>query len=139
MERNIIRHPRIGEVYQIKFEGRGSVQDGWRPGVVIQNNIGNIYSPNIIAVPLTSALKKEHQPTHVFLPAKEVGLKLDSVVLCENPETISKESVGKYITNIPQKYMSEIATALMFSIPMLCFLKEKEISNIWYKTSKLVL
>lgn len=52
------RVPQIGEVYLMKFGGSGSEQSGWRPGVVFQNNMGNAYSPNIIALPLTSSLKK---------------------------------------------------------------------------------
>lgn len=52
------KYPRIGEVYNMYFNGTGSEQSGWRPGVVFQNNIGNSKSPNIIALPLTSSLKK---------------------------------------------------------------------------------
>lgn len=50
--------PSIGEVYLMKFNGEGSEQSGVRLGVVFQNNVGNTNSPNIIALPLTSSLKK---------------------------------------------------------------------------------
>ena len=83
---NANRQPQIGDVYLMRFGGSGSEQSGWRPGIVFQNNIGNAYSPNIIALPLTSQIKKANQPTHVILPAKETGLRKDSMVLCENPE-----------------------------------------------------
>lgn len=131
--------PRIGEIYQIKFEGKGSVQSGWRPGLIIQNNIGNCFSPNVIAVPLTSVLKKHNQPTHVLLPADEVGLKIDSIVLCENPETVSKSNIREYITDVPEKYMVKIAEAIMYSMPIISYLNEHEVSAVWYNTSRLVL
>jgi mRNA interferase MazF len=133
------QYPKIGEVYQIKFDGYGSVQQGWRPGIIIQNNIGNKHSPNVIAIPLTSRYKSTHLPTHVLIPAKETGLKLSSLALCENPETVSKEMIGNYITTIPKEYMSKIAEAIMISIPLISFLKPDEVHNVWYKTSELVL
>ena len=71
---------RIGEVYLMKFDGTGNEQQGWRPGVVFQNNTGNQFSPNIIALPMTNSIKKKEQPTHVIIPA-EVGLNRDSMVL----------------------------------------------------------
>lgn len=56
-----IRKPQIGDVYLMRFGGCGNEQKGWRPGLVFQNNLGNQYSPNIIALPLTSAIKKSNQ------------------------------------------------------------------------------
>lgn len=127
--------PKIGEVYQIRFDGFGSVQNGWRPGIIIQNNIGNRTSPNVIAIPLTSVIKRMELPTHVFLPASKTGLKLDSIALCENPETISKELIGNYITRIPENLMSEIAISVMFSMPVISFLSHSKLLDIWRKTS----
>lgn len=131
--------PRIGEVYQIRFDGYGSVQKGWRPGIIIQNDIGNKNSPNIIAIPLTSKIKCTNQPTHVYIPARESGLLVDSVALCENPETISKELIGKLITRIPDRYMAQIAKALMVSMPLISYLNHHELNSVWIKTSELVL
>ena len=82
--------PMIGEVYMMQFECSKCKQNGWRPGVVLQNNVGNIYSPNVIALPLTSAIKKISQPTHVVICAEDTGLWTDGMVLCENPETVPK-------------------------------------------------
>lgn len=129
--------PKIGEVYLIKFEGKGSVQSGLRPGVVIQNNIGNEHSPNIIAVPLTSSIKNLSQPTHVYISAEEAGLKLDSMVLCENPETISKEMVGKKIAVLSDENMARIAKAIMLSIPIISYLNLEEVRNVWSEASTL--
>ena len=58
-------YPRIGDVYYVEFTGVGSVQNGNRPAVVFQNNVGNRYSPNVAVLPMTSKLKKSNQPTHV--------------------------------------------------------------------------
>lgn len=58
MERSI--SPKIGEVYLMNFGGTESEQSGWRPGLIFQNNIGNEYSPNVIALPLTTSLKSQN-------------------------------------------------------------------------------
>lgn len=125
--------PRIGEVYLMNFTGVGSEQHGWRPGVVFQNDIGNSFSPNIIALPLTSSLKKMNQPTHVVLDAEKTGLRMDSMVLCENPSCISKERVGEYITTIPKSYMKQIAAASLLATSAISFLDEETLLSTWQK------
>lgn len=127
------KYPRIGEVYNMYFNGTGSEQSGWRPGVVFQNNIGNSKSPNIIALPLTSSLKKLHMPTHVLVKASDTDLRRDSVVLCENPEKMSKEKVGKYITTLPQKYMKEIAMANLMATSAISFIDRDSLITVWEK------
>ena len=125
---------RIGEIYNMYFQGKGSVQSGWRPGLVFQNNVGNAKSPNIIALPLTSSLKKMNMPTHVLVNASDTGLKRDSLVLCENPETISKENVGVYITTLSEDYMREIAVASLISMSAISFLDKEVLITTWEKT-----
>ncbi|KAI4445331.1 hypothetical protein C823_007838 [Eubacterium plexicaudatum ASF492] len=74
----------------------GSIQSGYRPGIVIQNNIGNKYSPTLIVMPLTSRLKNLEQATHLFIKhSKENGLKRDSILLAEQISTINKEKAKK--------------------------------------------
>lgn len=131
------RVPRIGEVYNMYFEGTGSEQSGWRPGVVFQNNVGNVNSPNIIALPLTSSLKKLYMPTHVLIRASDTGLKRDSMVICENPEKMSKEKVGKYITTLPEKYMREIVKANLIATSAISFLDKDSLISIWETAVKL--
>lgn len=114
--------PRFGEIYTMQFGGTGCEQTGWRPGLVFQNNMGNAYSPNIIALPLTSSLKKRHQPTHVVLPAHLTGLRKDSMVLCENPERMSKERIGNYITTLSEDFLSQIAAAYLLASSALAFI-----------------
>lgn len=130
---NITRAPQIGEVYRMKFGGSANEQCGWRPGLVFQNNIGNTYSPNIIALPLTSILKKANQPTHVIIKSSDTGLKKDSMVLCENPERMSKERIGEYITTLPDEYMKKIAEASLLSSSVISYLDIELLVSVWKK------
>ncbi len=125
--------PRIGEVYNMYFNGTGSEQSGWRPGVVFQNNIGNAKSPNIIALPLTSSLKKLNMRTHVLIKAEDTGLRYDSMVICENPEKMSKEKVGKFITMLPDEYMKEIAIANLIATSAISFIDKDSLLAVWEK------
>ena len=128
---------RIGEVYLMNFEGTGNEQKGIRPGVILQNNVGNIYSPNVIVVPLTTALKKKSQPTHVFVNAKDSGLPRDSIVLCENPKTLSKDKIGSYITEMPANYMEKIAVAYLYATSAISFISKDVLISAWERTIKL--
>jgi mRNA interferase MazF len=134
---NANRQPQIGDVYLMRFCGSGSEQNGWRPGIVFQNNIGNAYSQNIIALPLTSQIKKANQPTHVVLPAKETGLRKDSMVLCENPERMSKDRLGDYLTTIPAKYMAEIAAANILASAAIAYIDPDVLLSLWQKAISL--
>ena len=129
--------PLIGEVYAMNFCGSGSEQSGWRPGVIFQNNVGNAKSPNVIALPLTTSLKKLNMPTHVLLKASDTGLKFDSMVICENPEKMSKEKVGRYITTLSEEQMGEIAKANLMATSAISFLDEKTLVSIWKKSIQL--
>ena len=133
MGNNIVRAPQIGDIYMMKFGGSANEQCGWRPGLVFQNNVGNTYSPNIIALPLTSVLKKANQPTHVVVRANDTGLKRDSMVLCENPERMSKERVGDYITTLSDAYMKQVAEASLLSSSVISFLDIELLVSVWKK------
>ena len=129
--------PRIGEIYFMEFDGVGNEQTGWRPGLVFQNNKGNKYSPNIIALPLTSSTKKITQPTHVFISSSDTGLLRDSVVLCENPQRMSKSRIGSYITTLPESYMKQIAIASLITSSSISFLSPEHILEAWMKAVEL--
>jgi mRNA interferase MazF len=131
------RTPVIGEIYIMYFCGSGSEQSGWRPGVVFQNNLGNAKSPNIIALPLTTSLKKLTMPTHVLLKAAETGLRYDSMVLCENTEKMSKDKMGGYLTTLSEEQMSEIAKANLLATSAISFLDKETLINIWRKSLEL--
>ena len=116
------KSPLFGEVYMVEFTGTCSEQLGKRPAVVFQNNVGNVYSPNVIVLPMTSSIKKMYMPTHVLLSAEEVGLRMDSMVLCENPVTVSKSKVGSYLTTVPDDLMREIAIGHILATASASFL-----------------
>lgn len=129
--------PRIGEVYIVEFDGVGSVQRKKRPAVVFQNNVGNKFSPNVIVLPITSAQKKKGQPTHVLMEAKDSGLCKDSMILCENPQCVSKEQLGDYLTVLPDKYMKQIAAASMLATGAIAYLDMSMLMILLEKAAKL--
>lgn len=77
-------------------DNNGSVQSGYRPGIVIQNDVGNKYSPTLIVMPLTSKMKNLDQATHLLIKCnKENGLRTDSILLAEQISTIDKNKAQK--------------------------------------------
>lgn len=129
---NNTKNPKIGDIYLVYFDGSGNEQKGFRPGLVFQNNVGNEHSPNLIVLPLTSALKKTNQPTHVFIP-KEVGLRKDSMVLCENPKCMSKYKLGEYITTLPEEYRAQVAVGNILSSSAIAFIDPDLLMSVWQK------
>ena len=130
-------HPQIGEIYLMRFDGCGSEQSGWRPGLVFQNNLGNKHSPNIIALPLTSSTKRKTQPTHVKISSASSGLKKDSIVLCENPERMSKDKIGQYLTTLSDEDMKRVAEASLLATSVISFLDVSILIKVWEKASEL--
>lgn len=130
-------NPTLGEVYLVEFAGNGSTQRGLRPAVIFQNNIGNRYSPNVTVLPMTSVVKKLCQDTHVFIPADGTGLRRDSVVLCENPVCIPKDSLGTYLTMLPDKYIGEIAVASLLASSAVAFLSQDEVDGVCKRAREL--
>lgn len=126
----------IGEIYLMNFDGSACEQQGWRPGLVFQNNVGNEFSPNIIALPFTTSIKKIGQPTHVFIP-NEVGLIRDSVILCENPQRMSKDRIGKFLLKLPDSYMSLVAEANMLASSAISYVDPDTLLSIWQKAISL--
>lgn len=79
----------------------GSEQGKKRPAIIIQNDVGNMYSSTTIIVPLTSRLKKTQQSTHAIIKkTKENGLKCDSMALCEQVRAIDKSRICLKIGSI---------------------------------------
>lgn len=130
---NNINEVKQGDIYLYKFIGEDSEQIGLRPALVIQNNKGNFYSNKVIIAPLTSHLKREDISTHIVLPAKETGLKYDSMVELENPITISKNKLQKKIAYAPEKYMKRIAAAWVLSTSIISTLNIKDLVTLYKK------
>lgn len=97
----------------------GSEQGGVRPVLVVQNDVGNKYSPTVIAAAVTSRINKAKLPTHIELGAKEYGLPKDSVVLLEQIRTLDKCRLKDRIGEIPDDVMSKVNRALMISLGFL--------------------
>ena len=93
----------------------GSEQGGVRPVLVIQNDIGNKYSPTVIAAAITSKINKAKMPTHIELSAKEYGLNKDSVILLEQIRTIDKKRLREKIGRIDDELMKSVNDALSIS------------------------
>ena len=91
----------------------GSEQGGIRPVLVIQNNMGNKYSPTVIVSAITSKLNKTKLPTHIELDSEEYGLKSDSIILTEQIRTIDKSRLKEKIGHIDDtNVMNKIDNAL---------------------------
>ena len=91
----------------------GSEQGGIRPVLVIQNNVGNKYSPTVIVSAITSQLNKSKLPTHIELESEEFGLKSDSIILTEQIRTIDKSRLKEKIGHInDERVMNKIDNAL---------------------------
>lgn len=95
-------------------ETRGSEQNGIRPVLVIQNNIGNKYSPTVIVTPLTSKVKNKGQPTHVVLNC-ECGLSEKSMALLEQIRTLDRFRLRQYISSIDEQTIQSIDAAIAAS------------------------
>ena len=94
-----------GEIYYANLSPViGSEQDGIRPVLVVQNNIGNKYSPTIIVVAITSKLKN-NLPTHVKFDGEKYGLEKESVILVEQIRTLDKSRLIKKVGMVDEKIM----------------------------------
>ncbi len=93
----------------------GSEQGGIRPVLIIQNDIGNKYSPTVIAAAITSQINKAKMPTHIELGAKEYGLNKDSVILLEQIRTIDKRRLRERIGHLDEALMAKVNDALLIS------------------------
>ena len=94
----------------------GSEQGGVRPVLIVQNNVGNKYSPTIIAAAITSQLGKAKLPTHIPIPAGDFGLPKDSVVLLEQIRTLDKRRLKEKIGELPINLMMRVNEALLISL-----------------------
>lgn len=96
----------------------GSEQGGIRPVLIVQNDVGNKYSPTIIAAAITSRINKAKMPTHIELSANVYGLNKDSVVLLEQIRTIDKRRLKEKIGRLDSGMMTRIDKALYISFGM---------------------
>ena len=93
----------------------GSEQGGVRPVLIVQNDVGNKYSPTVIVAAVTSQINKAKLPTHIELSAEKYGLPKDSVVLLEQVRTLDKRRLREKIGSVDELKMQKINKALFIS------------------------
>ncbi len=99
----------------------GSEQGGVRPVLVIQNDIGNKYSPTIIVAAITSQINKAKLPTHIEISSSDYGLPKDSVVLLEQIRTIDKKRLREKVGHFDEDMMNKVDDCLKISIGLIDF------------------
>lgn len=94
----------------------GSEQGGVRPVLIVQNDVGNKYSPTVIAAAITSRMGKAKLPTHIDIYADRVGLQKDSVILLEQVRTIDKRRLGEKMGHLDPATMNAVNNAITISL-----------------------
>ena len=112
-----------------------SEQGGIRPVIVIQNDIGNKYSPTLIVLPITSEIKKENMPTHCILHKSiKNGLKVDSMVLAEQIRVIDKSRILDYIGHLDNaNEQNNVINSYLANIT-----GKKKYSSVWSKIISMI-
>ena len=106
-----------GEIYYADLSPVvGSEQGGVRPVLVIQNDIGNKFSPTVIIAAITSQLTKAKLPTHIELDKDKYNLAKDSVVLLEQIRTLDKRRLKEKVCSIDCITMNQVDVAMMISL-----------------------
>ena len=105
-----------GEMYYADLSPAvGSEQDGYRPVLILQNDVGNYFSPTVVIAAISGNPKKTKMPTHYLLPAGN-GLDTPSVVLLEQLRTIDKRRIDKYIGRLNEQAMQGINQSIAVSM-----------------------
>ena len=110
---------RRGDIYYADLRPViGSEQGGVRPVLIIQNDIGNKYSPTIICAAITSKMNKAKLPTHIEIQASKYKMVKDSVILLEQLRTIDKKRLHDQICHLDEDIMEEVKRALKISLEL---------------------
>ena len=112
---------RRGDIYYADLRPVvGSEQGGLRPVLIIQNDVGNRYSPTVIAAAITSRISKTKLPTHIDVqcsvtPDDEVGLSCDSIILLEQVRTLDKRRLKERMGHLDEATMNKVNDAMRVS------------------------
>ena len=107
---------RRGDIYYADLSPViGSEQGGLRPVLIVQNDVGNKYSPTVIAAAITSRTSKSKLPTHIEVYADEYGLAKDSVILLEQIRTIDKARLKEKMGHLDDNVMDRVNNAITVS------------------------
>lgn len=116
LECEAIMNIKRGDIYYADLSPViGSEQGGVRPVLIVQNDVGNRYSPTVIAAAITSQHEKSKMPTHINLNAECCGLSKDSIVLLEQVRTIDKQRLKEKMGTIDAGAMNRVDKALSVS------------------------
>ena len=107
---------RRGDIYYADLSPVvGSEQGGMRPVLIVQNNVGNRFSPTVIAAAITSQLNKAKLPTHIEIEARTYGLSKDSVILLEQVRTLDKRRLREKMGRLDEQVMGQVDDAIAVS------------------------
>ncbi len=107
---------RRGDIYYADLSPVvGSEQGGLRPVLIIQNDVGNKYSPTVIAAAITSRMSKTRLPTHIDIYAERAGLARDSVILLEQIRTLDKRRLRERMGHLDDEMMNRVNNAIAVS------------------------
>jgi len=113
-QQNIVRR---GEIYYADLSPVvGSEQGGMRPVLIVQNDVGNRYSPTVIAAAITSQQNKARLPTHIEIEARTYGLSKDSIVLLEQVRTLDKRRLRERMGCLDERAMQRVDNAIAISL-----------------------
>lgn len=108
---------RRGEIYYADLSPVvGSEQGGMRPVLIVQNDVGNRYSPTVIAAAITSQQNKARLPTHIEIEARTYGLSKNSIVLLEQVRTLDKRRLRERMGCLDEKVMQRVDGAIAISL-----------------------
>ena len=111
-----IMNVRRGDIYYADLSPVvGSEQGGVRPVLIVQNDVGNRFSPTVIAAAITSQTEKSHLPTHIYVQSVECGLHKDSVVLLEQIRTLDKRRLKECMGRLEDSTMNKVDQAISIS------------------------
>ena len=106
-----------GDVYFANLDPVvGSEQGGMRPVIIIQNDLGNRFSPTVIILPLTGKMNKAPLPTHVPLLPPQGGVRRPSIILCEQVRTLEKSRLTHYLGRLTREKMALVEKALAAAV-----------------------
>ncbi|MBO4676045.1 MAG: type II toxin-antitoxin system PemK/MazF family toxin [Oscillospiraceae bacterium] len=112
----MLQSVRRGDIYYADLSPVvGSEQGGMRPVLIVQNDIGNRYSPTVIAAAITSQTGKAKLPTHISLGGQSCGLTKDSIILLEQIRTIDKQRLRERMGKLDEAMMSRVDSAIAVS------------------------
>ena len=110
---------RRGDIYYADLSPVvGSEQGGVRPVLIIQNNVGNRHSPNVICAAVTSRMNKAKLPTHIEISTRDYRIVKNSVILLEQIRTIDKRRLKEYVCHIDGDMMRRVDQAIRVSLEL---------------------